>query len=72
MKTSTFVTAPDTVGARSDVRVGGGVRGATVVRAGWVLAGAATDDVVLAVEHPDIPIARIKTSAPPGRDMTPQ
>jgi len=72
MNTNTLVTAPEPAVARADVGVGVGVRVAALLWAGWVLDDAATGDVVLAVEHPDKPRARIKTSAAQRRDMMPQ
>jgi len=70
MNTNTLVTAPEPAVARADVGADVGV--ATLLWAGWVLDDAATGDVVLAVEHPDKPRARIKTSAAQRRDMMPQ
>jgi hypothetical protein len=70
MNTNTLVTAPEPAVARADVGVGVGV--AALLWAGWFLDDAATGDVVLAVEHPDKPRARIKTSAAQRWDMTPQ
>jgi hypothetical protein len=74
MKTNTLATAtaPEPADARPDVAVGVGVGVAVLLRTGWALDDAGTGDVVLAVEHPDTPQARIKTSAAPRRDMTPQ
>jgi len=70
MNANTLVTAPEPAVARADLGVGVGVRVAAWLCAGWVLDDAATGDVVLAVEHADVPRTRIKANAPTRRDMT--
>jgi hypothetical protein len=70
MNANTLVTAPEPAVARADLGVGVGVRVAAWLCAGWALDDAATGDVVLAVEHADVPRTRIKANAPTRWDMT--